>query len=205
MRLLLLGATGAVGAAVLVQSLSDPRIASVVAPTRRALAANPKLRNPVDDRAQWRDADWRADAVICTLGSTIAKAGSQAAFRAIDHDLVLRLMSTARAAGTRTAALVSSLGASERGNFYLRTKFDVEREVTQLGFESLTIVRPSMIDTDRNESRPAERIALLAMRSAAWLIPRAYRAVSADRIAACLLTSVAAGNGTRIIESADIP
>jgi uncharacterized protein YbjT (DUF2867 family) len=201
MKVLLLGATGAVGKETLRLALADPAI-ELLAPTRRALPPAPRLVNPVDPAGEWVDAPWQADAVLCTLGTTIAKAGSQAAFTAIDHDLVLRLLRRAHAAGTPTAVLVSSLGASARGNFYLRTKHAVEEAAAAIGFRSLTILRPSMIDTERSESRPAERFGLLAMRGLAALIPRRYRAVPATRIAEAMLVAArVAAPGRQVIES----
>lgn len=201
MKVLLLGATGAVGKEALRLALADPAI-ELLAPTRRALPPAPRLVNPVDPAGEWPDSAWQADAVLCTLGTTIAKAGSQAAFTAIDHDLVLRLLRRAHAAGTPTAVLVSSLGASARGNFYLRTKHAVEEAAAAIGFRSLTILRPSMIDTERSESRPAERFGLLAMKALAPLIPRRYRAVPASRIAAAMVDAARrAVPGQRVIES----
>jgi NAD dependent epimerase/dehydratase family enzyme len=78
-RLLLLGATGAVGQQVLRLALEDERVAQVTAPTRRPLTPHSKLRNPVTDFSALPDAApvWDADAVICALGSTIRKAGSE--------------------------------------------------------------------------------------------------------------------------------
>src|SRR3990167_8718941 len=101
LRLLLLGATGAVGREVLAQALADSRVGEVIAPTRRALAAHARLRNPITDFAQ-RDAAapwWQADAVVCALGTTIKVAGSQAAFAAVDRDLVIDTARLARQAG----------------------------------------------------------------------------------------------------------
>ena len=89
--ILLVGATGLVGQSVLASALADPRVTRLVAPTRRPLAAYPKLTNPlVDFDALPADAPWwSADAVICTLGTTIKKAGSPAAFRRVDYDYPL--------------------------------------------------------------------------------------------------------------------
>ena len=81
--LMLVGATGLVGGAVLAQAQSDARVSRIVALTRRQLPPHPKLENPLVDfehlpaDAAW----WAVDAVICTLGTTIRKAGSQEAFR----------------------------------------------------------------------------------------------------------------------------
>ena len=111
--LLLAGATGLVGQAVLTQCLCDPRIMQVVAPTRRALPAHPRLLNPiVDFSALPEDAAWwKADAVICTLGTTIRQAGSKEAFRQVDHHYPLALATLAQRHGTPTFALTSAMGA----------------------------------------------------------------------------------------------
>lgn len=207
-NLLLVGATGAVGQAVLRQALSEERITRIVAPTRRplqaAVAGGERLLNPVIDftrlpeEAPW----WKVDAVVCTLGTTIRVAGSQAAFAAIDRDLPIAVGRLARAAGATRYALNSSLGASARGNFYLRTKAEAEQGIIDLGFASTTIVRPSLIDAERNEARPGEQAGLLIARLLRPLLPRRYRAVSPQAIAAALLRGVVEGRpGVTIVES----
>ncbi len=218
MRLLLLGASGAVGSAVLNRALTDSRVQSVVAPTRgplsqlhnvasgEAIALN-KLLNPIvkfdalasdSDFAAW----WQCDAVVCALGTTMANAGSESAFAAIDRDLVLLCAQLAKRGGATRFALNSSLGASLKGNFYMRTKAQAEQAVQALNFDSYTIVRPSLIDAKRANTRIAESLALIGARLFKPLIPKRYRAVSADWIAATLLGAVLDGRaGVRIIES----
>ena len=190
LRLLLVGATGAVGQAALSLALAEPRIAEVVALTRRPLAPQAKLRNVVADFAGLpEDADcWKVDAVICALGTTMKAAGSEARFAAVDRDLPVLVAQRTRAAGATRFALNSSLGANPSGNFYLRTKAEAEEGIRKLGFPAYTIVRPSLIDVERREVRPGERIGLLFARAFAPLIPRRYRAVKADAIAQALLT-----------------
>ncbi|MCW5593884.1 MAG: NAD(P)H-binding protein [Burkholderiales bacterium] len=187
---MLVGATGAVGQAALSLALAEPRIAEVVALTRRPLAPQAKLRNVVADFAGLpEDADcWKVDAVICALGTTMKAAGSEARFAAVDRDLPVLVAQRTRAAGATRFALNSSLGANPSGNFYLRTKAEAEEGIRKLGFPAYTIVRPSLIDVERREVRPGERIGLLFARAFAPLIPRRYRAVKADAIAQALLT-----------------
>ncbi len=204
LRLLLVGGSGAVGQRVLQLALIDPGVAQVIAPTRRSLAAQPGLHNPLVDfaclplDAPW----WQVDAVICTLGTTTGTAGSAAAFAAIDRDLPVLLARLAREAGATRLALNSSLGASLDGNLYLRTKAEAEAAIRDLGFPSYTIVRPSLIDTERRETRSGEQLALVAARLLRPLIPRRYRPVTAARIARALLEGVLQGQpGERIVES----
>ena len=204
LRLLLLGSTGAVGREVLSQALADARVGTVIAPTRRPLAAHDKLTNPVTDftpldpAAPW----WRADAVVCALGTTIKVAGSQAAFAAVDRDLVIATARLARQAGATRMVLNTALGTSPRGNFYLRTKAEAEAGVRALGFPSLTIVRPSLIAADRAVVRPGEVAGLWVARALGPLIPRRYRPVPAGRIARALLEAAVQGQpGEQIVES----
>lgn len=206
-RLLLLGATGAVGSEVLRMALQHPQVTVVVAPTRRALPAHPKLVNPVSDFAQPEQAlgGLAVDAVVCALGSTIKQAGSQAAFAAIDRDLPIALGRAALRLGARSMALNSSLGASASGNFYLRTKHQAEAGLRQLGFASYTVVRPSLINAQRATSRPGERAGLWVSRLLGPLIPARYRPVAASAIAHTLLqAALAAVHGEHIVESEHI-
>ncbi|WP_269532111.1 NAD(P)H-binding protein [Chitinimonas sp. BJYL2] len=208
-RLLILGATGLVGGQLLQQALVDPRIDSVTAPTRRPLPGHPKLRNPVVDYAELpAEADWwNADAVACALGTTLNQAGSQAAFRTVDHHYVLAAATLAHQAGTPAFVLNSSLGASlDAGSFYLRVKGEIERDLAALGFASLTIVRPSLLDGGpRPDSRPAESLALALSRMLGPLVPRSIRPVTTERVAACMLRAVhQPAAGITLIESRDI-
>ncbi|MBK7657492.1 MAG: NAD(P)H-binding protein [Betaproteobacteria bacterium] len=203
-RLLLLGASGAVGSQVLALASADERVAQIIAPSRRALGAAPKLMNPVMDFAQDElDADWlNVDSVVCALGTTLREAGSQAAFAFVDRDLPVRFAKLAHQHGAKSFALNSSLGASPKANFYLKTKAQAEAAIAALGFESYTVVRPSLIDAVREKSRPGEVIGLAVARVFQPLIPARYRPVSAKKIAQALLDAALQGKpGHRVIES----
>jgi uncharacterized protein YbjT (DUF2867 family) len=143
------------------------------------------------------------DSVICTLGTTIRKAGSQAAFRRDDYDYPLAVAQLARQHGAQTYALNSATGANPRsGFFYNRVKGEVEEALRGIGFPSLTIVRPALIGGDRNEVRPAEFVAMRVLRLAEPLLPRRYRVVPHERIARVLLeAAVNTPRGDHIIES----
>lgn len=205
--ILLAGATGAVGGHVLRLALNDARVGRVVAPTRRPLPAHPKLDNPMPDFDKLPDqADWlTVDAVICALGTTIRTAGSQAAFAAVDRDLPIALAARTRRAGARVFALNSSLGASHKGNFYQRTKAEAEDGIRAVGFERLIIVRPGLLDTERTEPRPLEKLGLVISRALGPILPARYRPVPAEAVARCLLNQVLlAGSGEVIVESESI-
>jgi uncharacterized protein YbjT (DUF2867 family) len=145
---------------------------------------------------------WTCDAVVCTLGTTIRAAGSQAAFARVDRDLPIQVGRFAKAGGATRYALNSSLGASPGGNFYLRTKAEAEQGIIDLGYASTTIVRPSLIDAEREASRPAEHLGVLFARALKPVIPKKYRAVTPQQIAAALLRGVLDGEpGVNVVES----
>lgn len=192
MKLLLVGATGLVGSQVLEQAIIDPRIGSVTALARRELPAHPKLMTLLVDYERL-DADascWRADAVICTLGTTMRSAGSQTAFHRVDHDYPLAVARLAHAQGTRVYVLNSAIGADARSRFfYNRVKGELEDDLRQIGFDSLALVRPGLIDGHRTERRPSEQMMLTAMRTVAPLLPRRWRPNPAPSIAIELLNA----------------
>lgn len=206
MHLLLFGATGLVGRHVLAQALANDTVATVTAPVRRALpTVHDKLLAPVVDfdalpeDAAW----WRADAVVCALGTTMRIAGSRDAFRRVDHDYPLAVARLAHRHGTPTYVLNSAMGADSGSRFfYSRVKGEVEHALAAVGFRSLTFVRPGLIEGDREEFRSGERFALVALRALDPVLPRQWRRNPADVIAAALLeAAVAATPGVHVVAS----
>lgn len=120
-KVLILGASGLVGGESLQRALMEPRVESVIAPTRRPLLSHAKLMNPVAselDSLLPEAAGWGVDAVICALGTTIAKAGSKEAFRHVDSVLPLAFAKLAHQRGAESFALTSSKGASASSFFF---------------------------------------------------------------------------------------
>jgi uncharacterized protein YbjT (DUF2867 family) len=204
-RLLLAGATGLVGDITLQQALASPRVQQVVAPTRRPLAAHPKLLNPiVDFDALPDDADWwRVDAVACALGTTIRDAGSQDAFRRVDHDYPLAIARRAHTHGGTTFALVSAKGAAAGSRiFYSRVKGEVEDALAGIGFASLTLLRPGLLGGERRQQRAGEGLALRVFGALDAVLPASYRIVPAQHVAAALLqAALDAPPGRHVIPS----
>lgn len=206
LTLLILGGSGLVGSQLVEAALRHPLVETVVAPTRRPLRARPGLLNPQIDYAQLPEQAlwWRTDAVLCALGTTLKLAGSREAFREVDYHYVIGAAQLAQQAGTPTFVLNSSLGAKVNArSFYLRVKGETEHELAQLGFCSLSLVRPSLLEGGaRPEARPAEATGLWLMKRLRAAIPPRYRAVSTQSVAECMLAQALASRpGTTIVES----
>lgn len=190
---LLLGGTGLVGQAV-ARRLNPDRFDPVWLLVRRA-GPRPQPHHQVrvvnfSKLEECRDIDLTGGSVICALGTTIRKAGSRAAFQAVDRDRVVHTAHWARGLGARHLLFVSSTGADPNSrNFYLRTKGQAEQELMALGFDRLTLLRPSLLLGTRTEVRIGERFgmavgALLRSLLSGPLLK--YRPVAADQVAEVL-------------------
>lgn len=203
---LLLGATGLVGVAALELLLADPRWSAVRILVRRPPGQDrPRLRVRVlEDFANLdaATAEFAVNAVLCAVGTTIQAAGSQAAFRAVDHDIPVAAAQLARAQGAAHFGLVSSLGADPRSRvFYSRVKGEVEEEVRRLGPASIAILRPSLLLGPRREFRLGEALA----KPLGFLIPGRYRPVQAAAVARVLVDAAMLRRpGVEVIESVEI-
>jgi uncharacterized protein YbjT (DUF2867 family) len=146
------------------------------------------------------------DAAFCCLGTTIKDAGSQEAFRAVDHGLVLAFARACRDAGVPQFHLVSAMGANPRSRiFYSRVKGEVERDVAALGFPSLVVYRPSFLDGERDAHRPGEQFGLRVARLLRPVLPADVRAVPAAAVArAMVLGARAAPEGMVILRSGQV-
>lgn len=202
-HILLAGATGLTGEHLLDRLLNERTVERVLAPSRRPLAAHPRLENPVGELADLLpQLGGPVDTAFCCLGSTIRQAGSQEAFRAIDLDLVVAVGRRARELGARHYLVISALGA-DRGSsaFYNRVKGEMEDALRDQGWPQLTLARPSLLLGPRQEFRLGERLAAPLMR----LIPGKYRGIEACTLARALWRlALETGEGTRVVESDEL-
>jgi uncharacterized protein YbjT (DUF2867 family) len=186
---LLAGATGLVGSHVLRNLLADPHWGRVVTVGRRATPVrHVKLEQRIVDLGMLETlGDLRADDVFCCVGTTIKQAGSQDAFRRVDHDYVVALAGAGLRAGATQFLLVSAIGADPASRvFYSRVKGETEAAVRRLSYRGVQIFRPSLLLGERAEFRAGERIATLLapIASLALVGPlRRYRPIQADTVA----------------------
>jgi uncharacterized protein YbjT (DUF2867 family) len=203
------GASGLVGSLLLDTLLESPRYREVLSLGRRPLSKqHPRLvQRTVDFARLAEEALPPVDDAFCCLGTTLKKAGSQEAFRAVDHDAVLAFAQATKKAGARRFLVVTALGANPRSRvFYNRVKGEVEEALKGLGFESLVILQPSLLLGDRAESRPGEHVAIVASRVLAPLLrPLASRPIEARTVARAMLTlALDAPRGVRVAPSGEL-
>ena len=132
-----------------------------------------------------------SDIAICTLGTTMADAGSKSAFKAVDFDAVMAFARAAKQSGVRHFLVVTAVGADiESRAFYSRVKGAVEIELTTVGFYRVDIVRPGLLLGKRQSRRLIEQV-LQGLSPAIALITRGpwarYASISAEQVAGALL------------------
>ncbi|MGJ4949369.1 nucleoside-diphosphate sugar epimerase [Bradyrhizobium sp. HKCCYLS20291] len=200
------GATGLVGRELLRGLLADPSVDHVHAVGRRSPPVeSPKLTAHVVNFAALPSLP-AADELYLALGTTIKVAGSQAAFRAIDHDANLAIAKAALASGTKRVGLVSAMGADAKSSiFYSRVKGELEDELTALPFAGLVIARPSLLVGTRAElgqpTRPGEEWGTVLSNLLGFLIPPNYKPIKAADVAQALLSAVPRAAGTTVLLS----
>lgn len=208
---LIAGATGLVGKELLALLLADNACREVHSLVRKPSSQqHAKLRSHLVDFAtltQRPPTLPQLDEVYICLGTTIKVAGSKEAFKAVDFDAFMAVAGIGIALGATKLGVISAMGASSSSSvFYSRVKGEMEEAVSKLGYQSVTIARPSLLAGDRESllqaNRPGEKFALVAMHLFNPIIPANYRSVEAADVAAALRRSVRQGKaGRRILMS----
>jgi uncharacterized protein YbjT (DUF2867 family) len=208
-HILLAGASGLIGSK-LVQLLSGMDVHLHILTRRIVEKAGAAMVQIVSDPTDWpkRIAELNPDVAISCLGTTWNKSGkNEAAFRAVDLDLVLAFADTAKKAGARHMISVSSVGASAKSSgFYLRTKGQAEEGLADIGFERLDIMRPGLLTGERGRDRRlGEHVGIILSPFTDALIHgsfRRYRSINSAIVATAIGNlAIAGGQGQFIHEN----
>ncbi len=201
------GANGLIGSYLLPVLFADPEYDVVLVFARRSLGiVNAKLEEVITD---FKDLDSlrkhvKGDVVFNCLGTTINVAGSEEAFRRVDFELVRWSAVAAAENKVPRFLVISSMGADENSKiFYNRTKGEMEKAVSALGFRQCVILRPSMLYGPRKDFRFGERIGQGFMWLFWPLIPGKYKLIHARAVANKMAT-LAKGDFSGVMESGEI-
>ncbi len=188
-----LGATGMVGSALVELLLADTRVSEIRILSRRPLSYSQSkikvfetdLYNP---NALAFD---QASALYCCIGTTRKKTPNRDTYHSIDHGITLAVAAVAKAAGLSEVHLISAIGADSRSKiFYNRLKGEIENDLSGLNFERTMIYQPALLIGNRNEKRAGEKFAQ-------WISPfldkllnekvMKYHSITAQQLAAGML------------------
>ena len=210
MNVVLFGSTGLVGNLVTKNLINDDKIINLILVTRTPTKFKAqKILNIVDPNLIIKEIPFSIDAAICTLGSTIKKAGSKEAFKNVDLDLVISTAKNVQQFNCPHFLVISSQGASSDSLiFYSKIKGMMERELIKLNFSKLTILRPGLLVGDREELRMGEAafIHLIKIINPILVGPlKSMKGNKVESVAKCLCDLLdRKDNGIKILEQLDI-
>ena len=197
---LVLGATGLVGKTLVEQLCRDHRYETITCLLRKPLSKDffatdtAKVQPVVVNFEDLQDYQgyFGAQHIYICLGTTIKKAGSKSAFRKVDFEYVHIAAQLARAQRAVSFVWISCVGANAKShNFYLRVKGELENAIISMsGLDNACAVRPSLLLGEREDVRPAEKMAsMLSPFLSPMLIGRLskYKPVQAADVAAKMI------------------
>jgi len=190
---IIIGSTGLIGSQLLDILLENTYYDSVITFVKRdAGKEHAKLTQHIidfDKPESYQDLVV-GDDFFCTIGTTIKKVGTKEAFRKVDFEYPQQFASFAIKNNVKQFLIISSLGADKAsGNFYLKTKGEIEDFLKFSSFESVAVVRPSLLLGHRNEFRLTEKTAALVMKIFSFLFIgsiRKYKPIESETVAKAL-------------------
>ena len=186
MEILMFGGTGLVGSKVIDLLMEEDSVQQITTIHRHSCRTNcDKLKEIVivnQNPESIGKLKIKADVVICTLGTTIKKAGTSEKFRAVDYDLVLTTARYAEKIGAKFI-VVSAAGAdSSSAIFYNRVKGELEDSVQNLELKSWIIFRPSLLIGKRRELRLAESLGIKTFQMVRLILPSKLRRLAGTKV-----------------------
>lgn len=193
-----IGATGLIGGYLVNELLNDEQFSIIRILVRKQLPIeHPKLQQQVIDFTNitdYKNKFGNGDVIFCCIGTTMKKVkGDKNAYTKIDHDIPAKAAEIGIAEGYKKFVIISSVGANANSsNFYLQLKGKTEDAIKQFPFESIYIVRPSMLLGKRKESRPVEKVGQILMKTFSFLligVIKKYQPVKASDVAKAMVAA----------------
>ncbi|HXI11620.1 MAG TPA: NAD(P)H-binding protein [Thermoanaerobaculia bacterium] len=191
-RALIIGATGAVGSALLAELLRSARCTEVVALTRREIQHLPanlshKLNQQVIDFNDLEPAAARAgrgcEVAFCTMGIGQPRKVSSEEFWKVDVDYAGAFARGAQVAGAQHITLLSSAGANAKSsNRYIRVKGSAEAAVAAAGIRRTSLFRPSLLVTKEIRYGLQDRLTQSLFPLLSPLLPDRYHEIRVEEL-----------------------
>ena len=206
---IIIGSTGLIGSHLLNLLLDSNDYLNVITFVKRDAGIKHKklTQHIIDfDKPETYEELVVGDDFFCTIGTTIKKAGSKEAFRKVDFEYPRQFATFALRNKVKQFLIISSLGADAKsGNFYLKTKGEIQDFLKECKFESVSVLQPSLLLGDRKEFRLGEKIGAFFMKTLSFMFLgnlKKYKAIEAKTVAKAMLIIAQQNNsGFKIYES----
>lgn len=218
----MLGATGAVGSALVHELLASPAWASVAIFVRRPttrFAGTPgagKLSEHVmqlddlehevsSELALRRGAQLGTTAAFCTLGVGEPSKVSRQELHRVDVGLAGAFARGCRTADVAHFSLLTAVGARRPSRlYYLQVKGEIEALVGSLGFARASFFRPSLLVTREVRYGLRDRVSRWVFPRLSPLLPSRFREITVERLGTAMRVN-AEQDGARGVEVLEHP
>lgn len=208
---LIIGSTGLIGSYLLHLLLDSNEYTKVITFVKRDTGIkHPKLTQHIIDfdKPETYKELVVGDDFFCTIGTTIKKAGSKEAFRKVDFEYPKQFATYALQNKVKQFLIISSLGAdANSGNFYLKTKGEIQDFLKKCDFESVAVLQPSLLLGNRTEFRLGEKIGAFFMKTLSFLLLgnlKKYKAIQSEAVGKAMLVIAQKNNSGFIIYESDV-
>lgn len=196
-RAVVIGATGAVGSALVRELLGAAGCSRVLAIVRRPVASfdqlqgRDKLQLEVVDLGELERLTHQLsqgyDAAFCTMGVGQPRKVPFEEFRRVDVEYAGAFARGAAAAGVRHISLLSSVGADPGSRTrYLRVKAEAENAVRESGIPRVSLFRPSLLVTRQIRYGLQDRLTQTLYPLLSPLLPSRYHQIRVEALAAAM-------------------
>jgi uncharacterized protein YbjT (DUF2867 family) len=220
---LVLGATGAVGSALVRELLDGSRWRSVSIFVRRPTSGfeghrgASKLSVHVVDHARLeaevmcemtlrRDAQLGTIAAFCTLGVGQPRKVSREELRRVDVGIAGAFARGCRSAGVSHFSLLTAAGADSSSRlYYAKVKGDAEQAVAALGFPRASYFRPSLLVTRELRYGVQDRVTQAVFPRISPFLPSRYHEITVEHLARAMRANAERDgvSGEEVLEYAD--
>lgn len=211
----MIGATGAVGAALTRELLAAPGCSAVTILTRRPVgtfAGVPgadKLTQRVMDmdrlELQVREPAAGCDAAFCTMGIGQPRKVSREEFWKVDVEYASAFARACKDAGVRHMTLLTAIGSNPRSaTYYLRVKGAVEDAYRSCGFSRVSFFRPSLLVTKKVRYGLQDWVAQLVFPRVSWMLPDRFHEIRVEDLGRAMrLNAERDGAGAEVLHYAE--
>ena len=193
----IIGATGLTGNALLQELLCTPEVTEIRIFVRKTIAELPeKVTQIITDFSDFSLLKDQVigDVIYCCVGTTRKKTPDLNDYRNIDFGINIGIAKLAKENGIPTVHLISAIGASTSSRiFYSKLKGEIEEAMKELNFDNCYIYQPSILIGLRSESRPLEFLAqklMLLFEGLRLLSKNEYHSIRVETIAKSMLNTL---------------
>jgi uncharacterized protein YbjT (DUF2867 family) len=196
-RAFVLGATGAVGSALVRELLAAPRCIGVTVAVRRPvsdLAANARPSDATKlavlviamDRleSEVANAAHGSSVAFCTLGTGQPRKVSKEEFWKVDVEYAAAFARGCKIAGVAHASLLTATEADAQArSYYLKVKGSAEAAFRAVGFARTSFFRPSLLMTEEVRYGLQDRLTQVLFPMISWALPPRFHEVRVEDLA----------------------